>query len=246
MQNRSIASTLVPLMAVLLMGAREPETGSRISADERYRRGLECELGVGGLPDVAAAGMWYRGAHRLGHAPAAYRLAGLYHRGRFNDLTKEQRRTHIIELYTFAARSGIINAQVALGQFYAQGATDAQEVAAAYYWNRTAAYNGNPIAQARMARMHVTGSGAPQSQFEAVVWYEIFLANEQNEVVRAIINPRTRTLLAQATQLLPLETSELTVETVRQRQTIIADNLLSATQGNDGQDDDQVESGDGG
>ncbi|HEX4299473.1 MAG TPA: 2OG-Fe(II) oxygenase [Gammaproteobacteria bacterium] len=75
-----------------------------------------------------------------------------------------------LELLRRSAEAGWLEAEVTLGNVYAQVhlLADAEQLAVAHY--RRAAAQGHPMAQDRLADLHMIGRGVPQSDTEALQW----------------------------------------------------------------------------
>lgn len=106
---------------------------------------------------------WQRSAE-LGHVPAMYSLARLYHTGLLGkmDLKAAQK------WYLNAAINGIVPAQYQLGRLlYGRG-----DFQGALRWLSEAAKADDANAQHDIALMYEEGNGVPKSLEEAAKWYE--------------------------------------------------------------------------
>jgi len=70
-----------------------------------------------------------------------------------------------------AANSGDVNAQLALGSFYARGPVQTRDMAKAVVWYRLAAEQGNASAETALGYLLSNGLGVPKDSTEAASWY---------------------------------------------------------------------------
>ena len=217
-----VLATGLCLFCVAALSAQQGvQDGINEDAEAIYDAAARLERGATTLPNRDLAEQLYLQAYTLGHVDAAYRLGVLYQERGTNADSPPNDTQSAIEFYTFAAARGNVNAEVALANIYFVGPLQSQNVYLAYYWYRRAAYNNDPLAQARVAIMHLTGLGAPQSPFEATVWYQIFLTNERSTIVQLLFNSQMQNRFSQTLQALPLEANErATSEAQRRREEI--------------------------
>lgn len=71
-----------------------------------------------------------------------------------------------------AAEGGSADAQIILGQMYAEGIGVPQDAVQAVKWYRVAAERGYPESQYRLGGMYDRGEGVVQDQVEAAMWYQ--------------------------------------------------------------------------
>ena len=71
-----------------------------------------------------------------------------------------------------AAEGGNADAQIILGQMYAEGIGVTQDAVQAVKWYRVAAERGDPESQYRLGGMYDRGEGVVQDQVEAAMWYQ--------------------------------------------------------------------------
>ena len=71
-----------------------------------------------------------------------------------------------------AAEGGNADAQIILGQMYAEGIGVTQDAVQAVKWYRVAAERGYPESQYRLGGMYDRGEGVVQDQVEAAMWYQ--------------------------------------------------------------------------
>src|SRR6266516_1105024 len=77
------------------------------------------------------------------------------------------------------AESGDVEAQTALGNYYATGQRGRIDLAEAVKWYRAAAEQGEVRAQYNLANMYAEGRGAPRDDREAAKWF--YQAAEQGD-----------------------------------------------------------------
>ena len=73
---------------------------------------------------------------------------------------------------TRTAEGGNADAQIILGQMYAEGTGVTQDAVQAVKWYRVAAERGDPESQYRLGGMYDRGEGVVQDQVEAAMWYQ--------------------------------------------------------------------------
>ncbi len=111
---------------------------------------------------------YFRKAAASGLADAYFALAQIYARGygvQAGDDVKAR------EMLVKAARNGIVNAQIELAIWLANGRGGKKDTKAALSWFKIAANRGNVIAQNRLARMLALGLGGKVEPKEAGKWY---------------------------------------------------------------------------
>ena len=111
----------------------------------------------------------YRRAAERGDAPAQFKMALMYDRGK----GVPQDYAEAVRWYRKAAEQGFVEAQYNLGSMYDSGVGVPQEYAEAVIWYRKAAERGHANAQNNLGAKYGRGQGVPQSHAEAYVWLSI-------------------------------------------------------------------------
>ena len=155
--------------------ARDPLTalawwhkaGIQGNPDAQYQLGEAYLAGNGVEEDAGLASAWLARASAREHAGATYRLATLYEAG-----PDEARRRSALVLLERAAQQGHAEAQVRMGQAYAEGNGVERDPAWAARWFGKAARQGVPAAQARLGDAFAGGEGVPRDVVQAAAWYQ--------------------------------------------------------------------------
>lgn len=125
---------------------------------------------------------WFRKAARAGNAGAQYTLGLRYEQGRgrvqsnalavryFLDAAA-QGEPRALDALRSMARSGVGEAETALGWLYANGKGVTRDYRTAYSWWRKAAGQSDPVAQVNLGSLYETGSGVNRDYTKAAHWY---------------------------------------------------------------------------
>lgn len=198
---------LLPCPATALAAkSAEFETTKKLALHEdaaaQNRLGAMYAKGQGVAQDYAQAFIWYQKAAEQGHAEAEYNLGAMYHLGEGVrlDYTQaimwyhksagqgheaalsnlEKIRNHIASLTT-SAEQGQKEAQVALGDLYANGNGVPRDYDQAVSLYRKAAGQNDAAAQCRLGDMFGEGKGVARNDTQAVVWYRKAIAQDHAE-----------------------------------------------------------------
>ena len=123
-----------------LLWLREAAENGHIGA--QFQMGVICATGQGVPRDLAAAAEWYQRSAAGGNRFAQHNLATLLIEGEYIQIdAKEARR-----LFILAAKAGLAEAQIALGDLYASEG----DFRLASQWYRKAAEQGSPEGAERL------------------------------------------------------------------------------------------------
>lgn len=117
--------------------------------------------------DLPGAERQFRQLSRQGVALGDYNLAMMHLR---SEVPKPDPRL-ARELLMRAAGRGLVRAELALGQFFEQGAGGTPDLVRAQSWYLKAAEHGSADAQVAVATAFYLGRGAPQDPAQAAAWY---------------------------------------------------------------------------
>jgi hypothetical protein len=133
------------------------------NSNGQYHLGEMYEKGQGIRQDYNQALSWYRKADEQGHSKAGSRIRQI---------------DADIAALTTAAKEGTAEAQLSLGELYAEGNGVPQSDEQAALWYRKAADQGNPMAQYQLALVYAAGKGVPQDDKQSVLWYQMAIAQD--------------------------------------------------------------------
>lgn len=161
-------------------------------AKAQYLLGLMYATGKGTTQDLDKAAIWYRKSAEEGNAEAQYQLGSMHDtgKGQSQDFTKalfwynkaaEQGHTASevsskkikddIATLENSAKQGKTDAQVTLGQMYADGNGVPQDEEQAFTWYRKAADQGDVKGQCNLGLSYAEGKGVTKDYAQAVAWY---------------------------------------------------------------------------
>ncbi len=136
-------------------------------AQAQYMVARICEEGSGGMmKDADRALEWYRKSAEQNYAPACYRVAWYYDRGR---VVREEP-VAAFHWYHKAALSGSARAANHLGNAYMEGRGVRADREEAFRWYRTSADAGNAAAMYNLAVCFRDGEGTRQDLAQSLLW----------------------------------------------------------------------------
>jgi hypothetical protein len=144
--------------------------------------GLLYASGQAGENGQTRAGHWFRKAAKAGNAAAQYSLGQRYQQGRdrvrSNALAvryflaaASQGEPHALDALLSMAKSGVAEAETALGWLYANGEGVTRDYTKAYTWWYEAAGQSDPVAQVNLGSLYESGSGVNRDYSQAAGWY---------------------------------------------------------------------------
>jgi localization factor PodJL len=145
---------------------------------------------------LTQAAQWYRAAASKGLAPAQYRLATLFERGR--GLPKDVATARV--WYQRAAEKGNVKAMHNAAVIYASTEAVPPEYDQAFKWFKAAAEFGLKDSQFNLAVLYERGLGTERNLGEAMFWYSLAAQQSDNDAANKA------SVLAQS--LAPLTVSE--------------------------------------
>ena len=203
---------------------RTPEEQEALDGERLYRLALQYDRGEGVLVDNEKAYDLYQQAAAAGNALAFYRIALLWGTGEIEDITINQaeRDRNMLVACTQAAEQGVIEAMLMVAELYIQERGTARNSYRIFYWYHRAAYLGSPVAQINLAKLYLKGDHAPANVFEATVWYQIALRNDERDIAQLFINPMLKDNFSIALEQMPLEKIAQASATADERRNEIA------------------------
>ena len=151
-------------------------------ADAWNQVGVLYATGQAGKNTQAQARHWFRKAAEAGNADAQYALGLRYEQGRGRVQSNAeaaryyldaaaQGQPRALEALQSMARSGVGEAETALGWLYASGQGVGRDYGKAYYWWHKAAGMDDPVAQVNLGSLYESGSGVARDYRKAAYWY---------------------------------------------------------------------------
>ena len=153
-------------------------------------QGLCHALGIGEIPNVKKAKLFYIQAVNQKYIPAFYHLAFLLHENEKSvktittasdyEIIIEQvnleARSKIINFLTVAADAGFSPAQVQLAECFSEGWGVAKDVDQEFRLLEFAAHDGNAIARNNLGLAYASGTGVKKDISKAKEWYKLAAA----------------------------------------------------------------------
>jgi len=153
--------------------------------------------------DYKEALKWYRLAAEQGNADAQLRLGDWFSFWGANVFTRQSVSQDNLEIpkdyndlkaavkwYQLAAEQGNADAQLRLGDWYADEKSKSKDYAEAVKWYRLAAENGNVDAQVKLVGWYADGKVVTQNPVVAYMWANIAALNAEPREFQKIVNYR--------------------------------------------------------
>jgi TPR repeat protein len=121
-----------------------------------------------GPREYARALIWYQRADVFGDGHAEDRIAAIYEAGG-DELPANDKVA--FNWYLKAAKAGVVDAELAAGEHYANGESTTQDFASAMTWFRAAAAGGSADANDQIGLLYRNAEGVPQSYGDAMVYF---------------------------------------------------------------------------
>ncbi len=150
-------------------GCAYEEKASAGRANAMFLVGMCYQSGAGGSQDNAKAEAAYTRASEMGFPKAKCALGKML-------MANPQQAARGLDLCQEAAAAGDVDAQVAVGDAYFNGATGKRDYSAARRWYAMAAKQNNTHAARRLGEMYANGDGGPKDTKKAI---ELWTAAER-------------------------------------------------------------------